>query len=93
MSKLKKTELVAAVAAKSGLTRAEAALAIDAVAEVIVETMSAGRAVTIPGVGILKTAHRSERTVRNPRTGASELEQAHNVPKMTFSKSLRDGLA
>lgn len=46
----------------------------------------------IPGIGKIESRERPEGTVRNPRTGETMLKAAHRVPKMSFSKVLKDAL-
>jgi DNA-binding protein HU-beta len=90
---MNKSELVDAVAAKSGLTKAHAADAIDATVSAIQEALKAGDQVTLVGFGVFATAERPARTGRNPRTGAEIQIPASRLPKFKPGKGLRDAVA
>lgn len=64
-----KTQLVAALAEDMGTDKKSAAAALDAVIGIITKEVSAGGAVTLPGVGKIYCRERPERMVRNPQTG------------------------
>jgi len=66
---MNKSELVAAVADKAGLTQADTDAVIGALFEVIAETVSGGDKVQIPGWLSVEKTIRSARTGRNPQTG------------------------
>lgn len=66
---MNKSELVKAVATKSGLTQSQANEALDAALDVITETMKSGDQVAITGFGTFAPKHREAREGRNPRTG------------------------
>jgi DNA-binding protein HU-beta len=66
---LNKSELVSAIAAKSGLTKTDAESAINAFQEVLVESLGKGEAVKLTGLLSVERVERSARTGRNPRTG------------------------
>lgn len=64
-----RTELVAAIAEKSGLNKTQADAAVGALQEVLVESLSNGVAVKITGLLSIERVERKARTGRNPRTG------------------------
>lgn len=66
-----KTELIAAMAAKSSLTKAQAAEALSALTEVVTETAVSGGSLTLTGLGTFKVKTRPARTGRNPATGGT----------------------
>lgn len=66
---MKKSELVELVATKAGLTKADAARAVDATFETIKEALQKGERVPFVGFGTFSVSERGERTARNPRTG------------------------
>ena len=68
---MNKTELIDAVAAKAGLSKADAKKAIDAVLGSIAEAVKGGDKVTLVGFGTFSVTERSARTGRNPQTGAT----------------------
>lgn len=89
---MNKTELVAVVAEKAGLTKVEAGKAVDAVTSAITEEMSKGGDVALIGFGTFKVGERSARTGRNPQTGAEMQIPAAKVPKFSAGKALKDAV-
>lgn len=89
---MNKTELVATVAEKSGMTKADAARAIDATLETITETMASGDQVALIGFGTFKTATRAARSGRNPKTGEVMQIAEATVPRFAAGKSLKDAV-
>ncbi len=87
-----KTQLVAALAEEMGTDKKAAAAALEAIANVITREVSAGGAVTIPGVGKIYCRERPERMVRNPATGEQFRKEADKVVKMTIAKALKDSV-
>jgi len=73
-------ELVAEVADKTGLTQASAEAALDAVLEVIVDEVAAGRPLTLAGFGTFEARDRAARSGHNPRTGEPIQIAAARVP-------------
>ncbi len=89
---LTKTQLVAALAEKTGSDKKSAGEALDALSEIITEEVSKGGAVTLPGVGKIYCRERPERMVRNPATGEQIKKDADKVVKMTIAKALKDSV-
>ena len=85
-----KTQLVAALAEEMGSDKKTATAALDAVTNVITREVSAGGAVTLPGVGKFYLRERPERMVRNPATGEQIKKDADKVVKVTVAKALKD---
>lgn len=89
---MNKSELVSSVAEKAGITKAQAAAAIDATVETVTEAMSSGDAVAIIGFGTFRVGERAARTGRNPRTGEAMEIPAAKVPKFTPGKALKEAV-
>lgn len=87
---MKKVEVVAAVSEKAGLTKKDSAAAVNAVIEVISESLAAGEKVSLTGFGTFSTVERKERNGRNPQTGDALVIEAKTVPKFKAGKSLKD---
>ncbi|WP_137701179.1 HU family DNA-binding protein [Marimonas lutisalis] len=87
-----KTQLVAALADEMGSDKKSAAGALDAIVNIITREVSAGGAVTLPGVGKIYCRERPERMVRNPATGEQIKKEADKVVKMTIAKALKDSV-
>ncbi|ATG48301.1 MULTISPECIES: HU family DNA-binding protein [Celeribacter] len=93
MSKpMTKTQLVAALAEEMGTDKKSAGVALEAITAIITKEVSAGGAVTLPGVGKIYCRERPERMVRNPQTGDQMKKEADKVVKMTIAKALKDSV-
>jgi DNA-binding protein HU-beta len=86
---LNRTELVAAVAEKASLTKAQADAALSALQDVIVESVGKGEAVKITGLLSVERVERAARTGRNPRTGEEIAIPAGFGVKLTAGSALK----
>ena len=89
---MNKGELIESVSGSSGLSRADAAKAVNAVLSSITRTLSDGGNVALVGFGTFKVKARAARKGRNPRTGAAIDIQASNVPGFKAGKALKDAV-
>jgi DNA-binding protein HU-beta len=80
---MNKTELIEALAGKSGLTKADAGRAVDGVMEIISEALAKGESVTLVGFGTFSVGERAARVGRNPQTGAEIQIAASKQPKFS----------
>ena len=87
---MNKTELIAEVANKAGLSRKDAEKALGAVVETITEAVVKGDKVQLVGFGSFETKQREARTGRNPKT--IEIP-ATRVPVFKAGKALKDAVA
>lgn len=87
---MNKSELIAAMAQKSGLSQADAGKALNAFCETIGETLGAGGEVQITGFGGFGISERAARTGRNPQTGETLQIAASKAPKFKAGKALKD---
>lgn len=87
---MNKTELSSAIVAKTGLTKKDAEKAINAVVEVISDSLKAGEKVQIVGFGSFEVKERPARTARNPRTGEEIKIEASKAPVFKAGKALKD---
>lgn len=84
---LNRTELVAAVAADSGLSQADVNRVVDGLFAVVSKSVADGTKVSIPGWIAFDRTHRAARTGRNPQTGeAIEIKAAYGVKVSAGSK-------
>ena len=90
---MNKTELVAAVAEKIGLTKKDAERVINATVETITETLVKGEKVQISGFGNFEVKAREARVGRNPRTKETIQIAATRTPAFKASKALKDSIA
>jgi DNA-binding protein HU-beta len=93
MSNVKsKSDLVDAVAAKSGLTKADAGKAVDAVVSSVTEILKSGDELNLIGFGKFSAVAKAEREARNPSTGAKITVAASTAPKFAAGKALKAAL-
>ncbi len=89
---MNKTELVAAIAAKAGLEKAEAVKALKAFEEVVTEELANGGKVQLVGFGTFEVAERAAREGRNPKTKEVMPIPASKAPKFKAGKALKDAV-
>ncbi|MBE6982808.1 MAG: HU family DNA-binding protein [Ruminococcaceae bacterium] len=85
-----KTELIAAVAEKAGLTKKDADRVVAATFETIAQALANGDKVQISGFGIFDTKKREARTGLNPRTKETIQIPASTQPVFKAGKALKD---
>ncbi|MDE6711154.1 MAG: HU family DNA-binding protein [Alistipes sp.] len=68
---MNKTQIVEAVALDTKMTKIEARKAVDAMIRTTVQALRDGDRLMLTGLGTFSVQHKSERTGRNPRTGAA----------------------
>ncbi len=88
-----KTELTAAVAEKTGLSKKDAEKATSAVLSAIEESLVAKEKVQLVGFGTFEVHERAERKGRNPRTKQEIMIPASNYPVFKAGKSLKDAVS
>ena len=87
-----KLEFIDAIAAKSGLTKADSARAVEAFQSVVTETLKKGDKVTLTGFGVFSVSKRAARNGRNPRTGEVVKIAASNSVKFKTGSKLKDAV-
>ena len=87
---MNKGELIAALAAKTKLTKKDSENALNAILDVIAETMAKGEKVQLIGFGTFEAKKRPARVARNPRTGESVKIAACKAPAFKAGKALKD---
>ncbi len=88
-----KTELIAAVAEKAGLTKKDAERVVSATFDSITASLAQGERVQVSGFGIFEVKTRDARTGRNPRTKETIQIPATKAPVFKASKALKDTIA
>jgi DNA-binding protein HU-beta len=88
-----KTELVASVAEKSGLTKKDSEKAVNAVLAAITESMENGEKVQLVGFGTFEVRERKARKAQNPQTKEEITIPATKVPAFKAGKGLKDVVA
>ena len=89
---MNKSELIDAIADKSGLSKADAKRALDATTESITGALVAGDSVALTGFGSFVVRDRAARAGRNPKTGATIQIAASKNPAFKAGKSLKDSV-
>ena len=92
MAKMTKSQLLEALANKSGLSKKEVKNFLDAMAEVAYREVKASGEFTVPGIGKLVKKHRAARMGRNPATGATIQIPAKTVVKFRVAKAAKDAI-
>ena len=87
---MNKTELVAAIAEKTELTKKEAEKALKAFTDVIAEELAKGEKIQLVGFGTFEVSERAAREGRNPSTGETIKIAASKTPKFKAGKALKD---
>ena len=81
-----KQDLIAEVAAKTGLTKKDSEKAVNAFGEVVTEFLQ------LIGFGTFETRERAAREGRNPQTGEAIKIAATVVPAFKAGKALKDAV-
>lgn len=89
---MNKNDLVAAVSNGTGLSKTDAAKAVDSVFDSITSALKGGEEVRLVGFGTFSVAHRAASEGRNPRTREKITIPASNQPKFKAGKSLKDAV-
>lgn len=87
---MKKTELIAAVAEKAGISKKDAEAAVAATFDTIVASVAAGDKIQIVGFGTFERRERNARTGVDPRTNAKIEIAASKVPAFKAGKAFKD---
>ena len=90
---MNKTELIAEVALKAGLSKKDAEKAVNAAVDTITEALVKGDKVTLVGFGGFETKQREARMGRNPKTKETIEIPASRVPVFKAGKALKDKVA
>ncbi len=87
---MNKTELVAAIAGKTELTKKEAEKALKAFTDIVAEELAKGEKIQLVGFGTFEVSERAEREGRNPRTKETIMIPASKAPKFKPGKALKE---
>jgi len=87
-----KQDLVNKLADMGGMTKVDAAKALDTLADVVTAALKKGEKVTWTGFGTYEVRSRAARMGRNPQTGAPMHIAASKTPAFKAGKSLKDSV-
>ena len=89
---MNKTELVAAIAKKTELSKKDAEKALKAFTDVVAEELKKGEKIQLVGFGTFTAKKRAARTGRNPQTGAEVKIPSRVVPGFKAGNKLKETL-
>lgn len=89
---MNKSQLIDVMAAKAGLTKADAKKALDAFIEATGEALKSGDRIALIGFGSFSITKRSARTGRNPQTGKEISIPAKSIIKFKPGSELADSI-
>ena len=87
---MNKSELIAALAEKTELSKKDAEKALNAFVDVTSGSLAKGEKVQLIGFGTFDVKKRPARTARNPRTGAEIKIKASKAPTFKAGRALKD---
>jgi len=90
---MNKTELINAIAAKSGLSKKDSEKALGATIDAITDALKKGDKIQLVGFGIFSVKDRAARIGRNPKTKAEIKIPATRTPAFKAGKALKDAVA
>lgn len=89
---MKKQELIGKIAKDTGLTKANAAAAVESFFDGIKRSLKKGDSITFVGFGTFKTSQRKARMARNPQTGAAIKIPKRRVVRFSAGKGLKSAV-
>lgn len=93
MNSMNTRNLIEAVAAKAGLSRADAEAAVKATLEVVRDQVAAGERVTLAGFGTFEARDRAARAGRNPQSGETMQIAAARIPAFRAASGFREQIS
>ncbi|MDD7771200.1 MAG: HU family DNA-binding protein [Faecousia sp.] len=90
---MNKTELIAEIACKAGLSKKDAEKALNATVDTVSAALAAGDKVQLVGFGTFETRQREARMGRNPKTKEAIEIPASRLPAFKAGKALKDKVA
>ena len=87
---MNRTELSAAMAEKTELSKKDAEKALKAFTDVVAEELKKGEKIQLVGFGTFEVSERAAREGRNPRSGETMTIAASKSPKFKAGKALKD---
>lgn len=89
---MNKTELIAAVAEKAGLTKKDVEKTITATLGTVKEVVAKGEKVQVVGFGTFEARARKEREGKNPQNGEKVVIPAATIPAFKAGKAFKDAV-
>ncbi len=89
---MKKSDLIAKIADKAGMTKKDAEKALNAFIDTVAETLAADDKISLVGFGTFETKKRAARKGKNPRTGEIIDIPASKVPAFKVGQGLKNAV-
>lgn len=90
---MSKGDLIASVAKSAALSKAKAAVVVNAVLDSITKSLKKGKSVSLVGFGSFSVVKRKARNGRNPQTGKTIKIKATKATKFKAGKALKEAVA
>ena len=90
---MNKTDLIAEVSKRTGISKKDADRTVNAALEAVIDALVAGDKVQLMGFGSFETKHREAHMGRNPKTKEAIEIPASDVPVFKAGKALKDAVA
>ncbi|MBP3542634.1 MAG: HU family DNA-binding protein [Lachnospiraceae bacterium] len=87
---MNKTELIAAIAEKTELSKKDSEKALKVFVDVVTEELKKGEKIQLVGFGTFEVTERAAREGRNPQSGKPMSIPASKAPKFKAGKALKD---
>lgn len=87
-----KSELIDVMAINAGLSKKDAAAALNAFTDAVIDTLAKGDKLALIGFGTFSTSQRAAREGRNPSTGATMKIAASTVAKFKAGLKLKEAV-
>ena len=87
---MNKSELIAEVADKSGISKKETEITLNATLEAIADALKQGEKIQLVGFGVFEVKNRAARTGRNPKTKEPINIPASRTPQFKAGKTLKE---
>jgi len=89
---MNKQDLIAKISTDTGITKSNAAAAVDSFFEGVTKSLKKGQPITFVGFGTFKTAVRKARKGRNPLTGGSIKIPRRKAVRFAAGKALKTAI-
>ena len=89
---MNKAELIAEVAAKTGLSKKDSEKAVNATLDTVTASLESGEKVSLVGFGVFDVKERDARMGRNPKTKEEIPIPASRVPQFKAGKALKEAV-
>ncbi|MDP1709578.1 MAG: HU family DNA-binding protein [Candidatus Komeilibacteria bacterium] len=92
MAKMTKSQILAALADKTSVSKKDVATVLEAITEMAYSQVKSAGEFVVPGIGKLVKVHRLARMGRNPATGESIQIPAKTVVKFRVAKAAKEAV-